>query len=202
MILDKNLSIKKLTILTFIIMYSLFFIMTIINLYSYSRYEFSKNDKLIKNFNTTLSQQLYEKFNNLSEVSKYPLIIPEIDKLHSTLTSDEKYDIADYNYLNYLSISITNLRMIFDCNIILGGYVGGYLDNYRIELDNRLNKYNNFEVDVTYVKIGKYKKEAAAIGIGMHFVDKFFNDLNWWLYKTVMLRRKIDLNIIVFILKK
>ena len=70
MILDKNLSIKKLTILTFIIMYSLFFIMTIINLYSYSRYEFSKNDKLIKNFNTTLSQQLYEKFNNLSEVSK------------------------------------------------------------------------------------------------------------------------------------
>ena len=102
MILDKNLSIKKLTILTFIIMYSLFFIMTIINLYSYSRYEFSKNDKLIKNFNTTLSQQLYEKFNNLSEVSKYPLIIPEIDKLHSTLTSDEKYDIADYNYLNYL----------------------------------------------------------------------------------------------------
>ena len=50
MILDKNLSIKKLTILTFIIMYSLFFIMTIINLYSYSRYEFSKNDKLIKNF--------------------------------------------------------------------------------------------------------------------------------------------------------
>ena len=76
MILDKNLSIKKLTILTFIIMYSLFFIMTIINLYSYSRYEFSKNDKLIKNFNTTLSQQLYEKFNNLSEVSKYPLIIP------------------------------------------------------------------------------------------------------------------------------
>ena len=102
MILDKNLSIKKLTILIFIIMYSLFFIMTIINLYSYSRYEFSKNDKLIKNFNTTLSQQLYEKFNNFSEVSKSPLIIPEIDKLHSTLTSDEKYDIADYNYLNYL----------------------------------------------------------------------------------------------------
>ena len=79
MILDKNLSIKKLTILTFIIMYSLFFIMTIINLYSYSRYEFSKNDKLIKNFNTTLSNQIYEKFNNLSEVSKYPLIIPMPD---------------------------------------------------------------------------------------------------------------------------
>lgn len=80
-------------------------------------------------------------------------------------------------YLDYLSITITNLRMIFDCDIILGGYVGGYLDNYRIELDKSLNKYNNFEVDVTYVKVGRYKKEAAAIGIGMQCIDRFFNNL-------------------------
>lgn len=80
-------------------------------------------------------------------------------------------------YLDYLSITITNLRMIFDCDIILGGYVGGYLDDYRIELDKSLNKYNNFEVDVTYVKAGRYKKEAAAIGIGMQCIDRFFNNL-------------------------
>lgn len=93
--------------------------------------------------------------------------------------SDNNKEYAEVwnNYLDYLSISITNLRMIFDCDIILGGYVGGYLDNYRIELDKSLSKYNNFEVDVTYVKTGKHKKEAAAIGIGMHFIDRFFNNL-------------------------
>lgn len=102
MILKNDISIKRTTILVFIIMYSLFFLMTSINLYSYSQYEFSKTNKVIKNFNTTLSQQIYEKFNNLSDVSKYPLIIPDIDKLHSILTSSEKYEINDYNYLLYL----------------------------------------------------------------------------------------------------
>ena len=102
MILKNDISIKRTTILVFIIMYALFFLMTSINLYSYSQYEFSKTNKVIKNFNTTLSQQIYEKFNNLSDVSKYPLIIPDIDKLHSILTSNEKYEINDYNYLLYL----------------------------------------------------------------------------------------------------
>lgn len=102
MILKNDISIKRTTILVFIIMYVLFFLMTSINLYSYSQYEFSKTNKVIKNFNTTLSQQIYEKFNNLSDVSKYPLIIPDIDKLHSILTSNEKYEINDYNYLLYL----------------------------------------------------------------------------------------------------
>ena len=79
MILKNDISIKRTTILVFIIMYALFFLMTSINLYSYSQYEFSKTNKVIKNFNTTLSQQIYEKFNNLSDVSKYPLIIPDIN---------------------------------------------------------------------------------------------------------------------------
>lgn len=102
MILKKDMSIKRITILVFLIMYALFFLMTSVNLYSYSKYEFNKTNKVIKNFNTTLSQQIYEKFNNLSDVSKYPLIIPDIEKLHYILTSNEKYEINDYNYLLYL----------------------------------------------------------------------------------------------------
>ena len=57
MFLNKNLPIKKITILTFLVMYSLFFVMTTINLYTHSQYEFSKNDKVIKNFNITLSNK-------------------------------------------------------------------------------------------------------------------------------------------------
>ena len=102
MIFKKDMSIRRITILVFIIMYTLFFLMTTINLYSYSKYEFSKTDKVIKNFNSTLSQQIYEKFNNISDVSKYPLIIPDIDKLHSILTANEIYQINDYNYLLYI----------------------------------------------------------------------------------------------------
>ncbi|MDS0524828.1 histidine kinase [Clostridium sp. SHJSY1] len=100
--LNRNLSIKKLTLIIFSIMYTIFFIITSINLYSYSKYEFSKTEKLIKNYNISLSQQLTEKINNISNVSKYPLLIPEIDNLHSILSANKSFSISDYNYLTYL----------------------------------------------------------------------------------------------------
>ena len=99
---NKNISIKKLTLLIFIIMYIIFFIITSLNLYSYSKYEFNKTEKLIENFNVSLTQQIVEKVNNISDVSKYPLLIPEIDTFHSILSADRAYNINEYNYLKYL----------------------------------------------------------------------------------------------------
>ncbi|WP_143316125.1 sensor histidine kinase [Clostridium sp. HBUAS56017] len=98
----KNLSIKKLTLIIFSIMYSFFFLITTLNLYSYSKYEFNKTEKLIKNYNTSLSQQITEKINSISNVSKYPLLVPEIDRLHSILSANKPYNIDEYNYLTYL----------------------------------------------------------------------------------------------------
>lgn len=99
---NNNISIKKLTLLIFAIIYIIFFIITSLNLYSYSEYEFNKTEKLIENFNVSLSQQVVEKLNNISDVSKYPLLIPEVETLYSILSADNPYDISEYNYLKYL----------------------------------------------------------------------------------------------------
>ena len=98
----KNLSIKQLTIFIFIFMYIVYFITTSFNLYWYSKYEFNKTEKVIKNFNASLSQQITEKLNNISDVSKYPLLIPEIDKLNAILSDNNGSGITDYNYLKYI----------------------------------------------------------------------------------------------------
>lgn len=99
MTLIKNSSIKKLTLSIFATLYLIFFIFTILNLYSYSKYESLKTEKLIKNFNLSLSKQISEKINSISDVSKYPLLIPEISNLHNILRSDNVLDINNYNYL-------------------------------------------------------------------------------------------------------
>lgn len=78
-------------------------------------------------------------------------------------------------YLDYLAVVITNLRMTFDCDIVLGGYVGGYLNHYMVELQQSILKYNNFEMDTSYVKSGKYKLEASAIGAGLEFIETYFD---------------------------
>ena len=98
----KNLSIKQLTIFIFIFMYIVYFIVTSFNLYWYSKYEFNKTEKVVKNFNSSLSQQITEKLNNISDVSKYPLFIPEIDKLNTILSDNNGSGITDYNYLKYI----------------------------------------------------------------------------------------------------
>lgn len=89
----------------------------------------------------------------------------------------EEYLNVWNEYLDYLLITVTNLRMIFDCHIILGGYVGGYLDDYVMDFDKTIREYNNFDIDTSYISTGKYKREASAIGVGIQFIEKFFDSL-------------------------
>ena len=78
-------------------------------------------------------------------------------------------------YIDALAVLVSNLRMVFDCDIILGGYVGSYMEDRMAELGLRLAAYNRFESDLAYVRPCKYKTEAAAAGIARSFHRKFLS---------------------------
>ena len=78
-------------------------------------------------------------------------------------------------YLEHLSILITNLRMAFDCDIMLGGYIGGYLKQYLPELSRKAIQYNQFEDDTLYLKCCTHDREASAIGVAMTFFETYLN---------------------------
>ena len=80
-------------------------------------------------------------------------------------------------YLEDLAVGVTNLRMIFDCSIVLGGYVGGYLEDFLPELSRKLTEHNNFDIDTSYLKGGKYKLNAAAYGAALKFIDSFLKKI-------------------------
>lgn len=80
-------------------------------------------------------------------------------------------------YLEYLAIAVTNLRMAFDCDIILGGYVGGYMEEFQMDLNKKVMQYNNFDLDTSYLSTGRYKFEASAYGVTMRFIERFFEHL-------------------------
>lgn len=92
-------------------------------------------------------------------------------------SGDENLKQVWDEYLEYLAVTVTNLRMAYDCDIILGGYVGGYLEKYMAELSKRVIKYNGFENDTTYLKTCSFQKEVSAVGIAMSFVEKYFESL-------------------------
>lgn len=80
-------------------------------------------------------------------------------------------------YLDDLAVSVTNLRMIFDCRIVLGGYVGGYLEEFLPELSVKVMKYNNFDVDTVYLSAGRYRLNAAAYGAALAFIETIFDNI-------------------------
>mgnify|MGYP004528117169 FL=1 len=80
-------------------------------------------------------------------------------------------------YLNNLAILISNLRMAYDMDIILGGEVGGYLADYMIPLGEKVMEYNGFDHDVRYLKTCSYKKEASAVGVAKHFLQEFTKNM-------------------------
>ena len=80
-------------------------------------------------------------------------------------------------YLDYLAVAVSNLRMAFDCDIVLGGYVGSFLEPYMGELSRRVMAYNKFESDTAYLKNCRYPLEAAAVGGALAFIEDYLGNL-------------------------
>lgn len=80
-------------------------------------------------------------------------------------------------YLGYLAIAISNLRMAFDCDIIVGGYVGGFMEKYIGTLEEYLKKYQIFDKGDRYIRAAKFRHQAAAMGSGIRFVEEYFENL-------------------------
>lgn len=80
-------------------------------------------------------------------------------------------------YLDYLAILISNLRMAYDTDIILGGDVGGRLQEYMLELGEKVLQYNLFEQDLNYLKTCTYHQEASAVGAAKYFFDELIRKI-------------------------
>ena len=67
-------------------------------------------------------------------------------------------------YTDALAILVSNLRMAFDCRILLGGDVGGYLSPYLQMIQRKAGTLNLFDPDGSYIETGHLKRESSAIG--------------------------------------
>lgn len=78
-------------------------------------------------------------------------------------------------YLHDLAQTVVDLRLLFDCNIILGGYVGGYIEDYLDDL-KALAK-TSFEDNADYLIPCRCKNEAIAVGAALHFISEFIESV-------------------------
>ena len=80
-------------------------------------------------------------------------------------------------YLKYLAIAVNNVRMLFDCKVILGGYVGAYMDQYINRFREMAAERNSFEDNADYLHVCKVKKDALALGGALPFIQEFIQNI-------------------------
>lgn len=95
------------------------------------------------------------------------------DFFEALADGDRELELAWNNYLDHLAIVINNLRMAFDCRVIIGGYVGSFIEPYIEPLRKKAEMRNTFEQDGSYIEACRYKVEASALGAALLQVDSF-----------------------------
>ena len=80
-------------------------------------------------------------------------------------------------YLTYLAVAVNNLHMSFDCDVIVGGYVGAFLEEFGGPLRSLLEERNTFQPEASYLKYCRYRLEASAVGAALTQVEQFLQAL-------------------------
>lgn len=91
--------------------------------------------------------------------------------------NDEKVIPVWEEYLRNLSLAIHNVRMLFDCNIVLGGRIGEKLDQYIDILREKVAALDPFSEDTEFLTVCKFKTEAAAVGTALHFIEQYVSTI-------------------------
>jgi predicted NBD/HSP70 family sugar kinase/biotin operon repressor len=80
-------------------------------------------------------------------------------------------------FLYYLTTTINNLVVPFDCKVILGGYLGEYLEKYIPLIRKSVAEITTFVGNENYITACTYKKEASAVGAALMFIRPFIKQL-------------------------
>jgi len=80
-------------------------------------------------------------------------------------------------YLDWVALTVRNVQVLFDCTIILGGYVGEYITQYLEDLRQRAAKLNSFARDADYLQICRYQTHAIAAGSALNYISEFIHSI-------------------------
>ena len=93
-----------------------------------------------------------------------------LSRFFEQLAAEEKDIKKVWNtYTNHLALAIHNLKMMLDCTIIIGGYLGAEIGPFIDDLYRKIDKLSVFTpYSKAYVYPCKYKREAKTI---QHTID-------------------------------
>ena len=80
-------------------------------------------------------------------------------------------------YLEHLAILLTNLRMMLNTDLVIGGEVGTYIAPYLDELCTKAMKYDLFARDIDYIFPCTHTENALSAGASMLALERYSSRL-------------------------
>ena len=98
----------------------------------------------------------------------------ELDDFFESLKSGRPDAMAVWDcYLDDLALLVSNLNMLVDMDIVLGGDIGARMDEYIDDLSIRTKKYDRFSRDVDYIFPCHCKEHVFLTGAALAAIDNF-----------------------------
>ncbi|MDD2971582.1 MAG: ROK family protein [Lachnospiraceae bacterium] len=80
-------------------------------------------------------------------------------------------------YLDYLALSIHDIMMVMDADIIIGGYISKYIGPYMEYLKGKITAIDGYLSEYPFIRQSKLGYEAAAIGTASLFVNDYIDHM-------------------------
>lgn len=96
---------------------------------------------------------------------------------HHLESGDAKLKAVWDDYLDYLATAVNSLRMIFDYDVVIGGYVGAHMESHMNDLRTRAAQLNTFDESGAYIKACRHKTEASAVGAALLQIETFIDGI-------------------------
>lgn len=90
---------------------------------------------------------------------------------------NEKYEEIWREYLDVLVTTLHNMLMSYDIPIVIGGYLGQYIDKYIPELKDRIERIDPYLKGKDFLRAASIKLEASATGAAMLFTKLYISEI-------------------------
>lgn len=76
-------------------------------------------------------------------------------------------------YLGWLALLLTNLRMLLDLDLVIGGQVSAHLGPWLPALFEKMERLDRFARDIDYVSLSRRQDDACAVGAAELALEAF-----------------------------
>lgn len=88
-----------------------------------------------------------------------------------------EYEALWDDMLRYLALGVTNIRMVLDCDVILGGILSEFLPPYMERLEKYVRQGNPFDSEEGCLHLSTLRKHTVPLGAALGFIVDFLENL-------------------------